>query len=151
MFEGKKRGVIFDVGHGAGSFVFRYAVPAMKQGFSPDSISTDLHVGSMNTGMKDMTNVMSKFLNLGMPLDDVILKSTWNPAREIRRETYGHLSVGAPADVAVLRIDKGDFGFVDVEKARFQGNQRLGCEMTLLDGNVVYDLNGRSTELWDKK
>jgi len=151
LFEGKKRGVIFDVGHGAGSFVFRYAVPAMKQGFSPDSISTDLHVGSMNTGMKDMTNVMSKFLNLGMPLDDVILKSTWNPAREIRRETYGHLSVGAPADVAVLRIDKGDFGFVDVEKARFQGNQRLGCEMTLLDGNVVYDLNGRSTELWDKK
>ena len=151
LFEGQKRGVIFDVGHGGGSFVFRYAVPAMKQGFTPDSISTDLHIGSMNAGMKDMTNVMSKFLNLGMPLDDVILKSTWNPAREIRRETYGHLSVGAPADVAILRLDTGDFGFVDVDRARFQGRQRLGCEMTILDGNVVYDLNGRSSELWDKK
>ncbi|MDQ3652307.1 MAG: amidohydrolase/deacetylase family metallohydrolase [Acidobacteriota bacterium] len=151
LFEGQKRGVIFDVGHGGGSFVFRYAVPAMKQGFTPDSISTDLHIGSMNAGMKDMTNVMSKFLNLGMQLDDVILKSTWNPAREIRRELYGHLSVGAPADVAILRLDTGDFGFVDVDRARFQGRQRLGCEMTILDGNVVYDLNGRSSELWDKK
>ncbi len=151
LFEGQKRGVIFDVGHGGGSFVFRYAVPAMKQGFAPDSISTDLHIGSMNAGMKDMINVMSKFLNLGMTLDDVILKSTWNPAREIRRETYGHLSVGAPADIAVLRLDKGDFGFVDVDRARLQGGQRLGCEMTVLDGNVVYDLNGRSSEPWDKK
>ena len=151
LFEGQKRGVIFDVGHGGGSFVFRYAVPAMKQGFAPDSISTDLHIGSMNAGMKDMINVMSKFLNLGMTLDDVILKSTWNPAREIRRETYGHLSVGAPADIAVLRLDKGDFGFVDVDRARLQGSQRLGCEMTLLDGNVVYDLNGRSSDPWDKK
>ncbi len=151
LFEGQKRGVIFDVGHGGGSFVFRYAVPAMKQGFAPDSISTDLHIGSMNAGMKDMINVMSKFLNLGMTLDDVILKSTWNPAREIRRETYGHLSVGAPADIAVLRLDKGDFGFVDVDRARLQGSQRLGCEMTLLDGNVVYDLNGRNSEPWDKK
>lgn len=151
LFEGQKRGVIFDVGHGGGSFVFRYAVPAMKQGFSPDSISTDLHIGSMNTGMKDMTNVMSKFLNLGMSLDDVILKSTWNPAREIRRETYGHLSVGAPADIAVLRLDKGDFGFVDVDKMRHQGSQRLGCEMTVLGGTVAYDLNGRSSDLWDKK
>lgn len=151
LFEGQKRGVVFDVGHGGGSFVFRYAVPAMKQGFSPDSISTDLHIGSMNTGMKDMTNVMSKFLNLGMSLDDVILKSTWNPAREIRRETYGHLSVGAPADIAVLRLDKGDFGFVDVDKMRHQGSQRLGCEMTVLGGTVAYDLNGRSSDLWDKK
>jgi dihydroorotase len=151
LFEGQKRGVIFDVGHGGGSFVFRYAVPAMKQGFAPDSISTDLHIGSMNAGMKDMTNVMSKFLSLGMTLEDVILKSTWNPAREIRRETYGHLSVGSPADIAVLRLDKGDFGFVDVDKTRLQGSQRLGCEMTLLDGNVVYDLNGRNSELWDKK
>lgn len=150
LFEGKKRGVIFDVGHGGGSFVLRYAVPAMKQGFTPDSISTDLHTGSMNAGMKDMTNVMSKFLSLGMPLDEVILKSTWNPAREIRREQHGHLSVGAPADVAVLRLDKGDFGFVDVDKARFQGTQRLGCELTIRDGNVVYDLNGRSSEPWDK-
>ncbi len=65
----------------------------------------------MNAGMKDIVNVMSKFLNLGMPLPEVILKSSWNPAREIRREKFGHLTVGAPADIAVLRLDRGDFGF----------------------------------------
>jgi dihydroorotase len=150
LFEGKKRGVIFDVGHGAGSFIFRYAVPAMKQGFTPDSISTDLHLRSANGGMRDMVNLMSKFLNMGMPLEEVILKSTWNPAKEIKREKFGHLSVGAPADIAVFRLDRGDFGFVDVEKARMKGDRKLACEMTLLDGNVMYDLNGRSSEPWEK-
>ena len=85
LFEARKRGVIFDVGHGGGSFLLRQAVPAVQQGFLPDSISTDLHIGSMNAGMKDMLNVMSKFLNIGMPLDDVIGRSTWNPAREIHQ------------------------------------------------------------------
>ena len=92
LFEARKRGVIFDVGHGGGSFLFRQAVPAVKQGFVPDSISTDLHIGSMNAGMKDMLNVMSKFLNMGMPLDDVIVRSTWNPAREIKHEESGAIS-----------------------------------------------------------
>ncbi|MCI0337830.1 MAG: amidohydrolase/deacetylase family metallohydrolase [Acidobacteria bacterium] len=150
LFEGKKRGVIFDVGHGAGSFVFRYAVPAMKQGFTPNSISTDLHLRSANGGMKDMVNVMSKFLNMGMPLEEVILKSTWNPSKEIKREKFGHLSIGAPADVAVFRLERGDFGYVDVEKAMMKGNQRMACEMTLLDGNVMYDLNGRNSDSWEK-
>ena len=94
MWEGRKRGVIFDVGHGGGSFAWRIAVPAMKEGFLPDSISTDLHIGSMNSGMKDMLNVMDKFLAMGMSLDDVMLRSTWNPAREIGHEELGHLSVG---------------------------------------------------------
>lgn len=150
QFEAKKRGVIFDTGHGGGSLVFRYAVPAMKQGFVPDSISTDLHTGSMNAGMKDLVNVMSKFLNLGMPLNEVILKSTWNPAREIHRDKYGHLSVGAPADVAVLKLERGSFGFVDTEKMMMKGTQRLTCEMTLLGGSVMYDLNGRSSDPWQK-
>src|SRR5205085_5726218 len=83
MWEGRKRGVIFDVGHGGGSFAWRIAVPAIKEGFLPDSISTDLHVTSMNSGMKDMLNLMSKFLALGLPVDDVIVRSNWNPAREI--------------------------------------------------------------------
>lgn len=150
LFAAKKRGVIFDVGHGGGSFIWRYAVPSMKQGFVPDSISTDLHVGSMNAGMKDIVNVMSKFLNLGMPLQEVILKSTWNPAKEIRREQHGHLTVGAPADVAVFKLEKGDFGFVDSDKLLMKGTQRLACEMTLKSGDVMWDLNGRSSELWDK-
>ncbi|MEP7272153.1 MAG: amidohydrolase/deacetylase family metallohydrolase, partial [Acidobacteriota bacterium] len=148
LFEAKKRGVIFDVGHGGGSLVWRYAVPSMKQGFVPDSISTDLHVGSMNAGMKDIVNVMSKFLNLGMPLEEVILKSTWNPAKEIRREMFGHLTVGAAADVAVFRLERGDFGFVDSDKLLMKGSQRLACEMTLMGGNVMWDLNGRGSAPW---
>jgi len=150
LFEARKRGVIFDVGHGGGSFLFRQAVPAVRQGFVPDSISTDLHNTSMNAGMKDMLNVMSKFLNIGMPLDDVIARSTWNPAREIKHEEVGHLSVGAPADVAVLRLEHGQFGFVDVNGARMRGDQKLVCEMTVRDGKVVYDLNGITREEWDK-
>src|SRR5260370_9497516 len=127
LFEGRKRGVIFDVGNGGGSLLFRQAVPAVKQGFIPDSISTDLHVGSMNAGMKNMLNVMSKFLNMGMALDDVVIRSTWHPAREIKREEFGNLSVGAAADVAVLRLETGNFGFVGTFGARRKGQQKLVC------------------------
>jgi dihydroorotase len=150
LFEARKRGVIFDAGHGGGSFVFKHAVPAIKQGFKPDSISTDLHTSSMNAGMKDMLNVMSKFLNIGMTLDEVIAASTWHPARQIKREQLGHLTVGAPADVAALRVETGDFGFVDVLGARMKGNKRLAAELTLRDGLVVWDRNGITREDWDK-
>lgn len=149
-FEARKRGIIFDVGHGGGSLVFRFAVPAMKQGFAPDSISTDLHTGSMNAGMKDIVNVMSKFLNLGMPLPEVIQKSTWNPAKEIRREKHGHLTVGAAADIAVLKLERGAFGFIDTGKSMMKGTQKLTCEMTLSGGQVMWDLNGRAAEPWEK-
>lgn len=148
LLEARKRGVIFDVGHGGGSFVFSHAVPAIKQGFVPDSISTDLHIGSMNAGMKDMTNLMSKFLSMGMPLEDVILRSTWNPAHEISHEEIGHLTVGAPGDVALLRVEKGHFGFVDSRGWRMDGNQKLECELTVKDGEVVWDLNGISRDDW---
>ncbi|MBV6432338.1 MAG: Allantoinase [Bryobacteraceae bacterium] len=148
LFEARKRGVIFDVGHGGGSFVFRQAAPAMQQGFVPDSISTDLHYTSMNGGMKDMLNVMSKFLNMGMNLDDVILRSTWNPAREIKRQELGNLSVGSGADITVLRVENGKFGFVDVYGARMDGSRKLVAEMTVRDGKVVWDLNGLAREDW---
>jgi len=150
MIEGRKRGVIFDVGHGGGSFLWRVAAPLVKQGFLPDSISTDLHIGSMNAGMKDMLNVMDKFLALGLSVEDVIARSTWNPAREIKHEELGHLSVGAPADVAVLKVETGGFGFVDMYGARMKGTRRFGCELTLRDGKVVYDLNGITRTDWDK-
>jgi dihydroorotase len=151
MIEGRQRGVIFDVGHGAGSFAWKIAVPAIEQGFLPDSISTDLHITSMNAGMKDMLNVMSKFLALGLSVDDVIAKSTWNPAREIHHEELGHLSTGAIADLAVLRLQNGDFGFVDMSSIRMDGKQKFICEMTVHDGKVVYDLNGLSSTSFKRR
>src|SRR5205809_2246918 len=149
MWAGRKRGVIFDVGHGGGSFAWRIAVPALKEGFLPDSISTDLHIGSMNSGMKDMLNVMDKFLAMGMSVKDVIARSTWNPAREIHHEELGNLSVGAPADVTVLRVETGKFGFVDMYGARLQGTRKLTCELTLRDGKVVYELSGMTRPDWN--
>ena len=150
LFEARKRGVIFDVGHGGGSFVFRHAVPALQQGFMPDSISTDLHIGSMNAGMKDMLNVMSKFVNMGMTVDQILAASTWHPARQIKREDLGHLSVGSIADVSVLRLETGQFGFIDVDGARLRGNKRFSAELTLKDGKVMWDRNGLSRQDWDK-
>ena len=150
LFEARKRGVIFDVGHGGGSFLFRQAVPAIREGFVPDSISTDLHTESMNAGMKDMLNVMSKFVNMGVSLDDVIAMSTWHPAREIKRVGLGNLSVGEPADIAVLRVEQGRFGFVDSYGARLEGTQRFVCELTIRDGLIVWDLNGITRQNWDK-
>ena len=151
LFEARKRGVIFDVGHGGGSFSFRQAVPAVKQGFVADSISSDLHVTSMNAGMKDLLNVMSKFLAIGVPLKEVVARATWNPAREIHREEYGHLTVGAVADIAVLRVVDGEFGFVDSARRRLRGTRKLICELTLKGGRPMWDLNGLTSDDWDKK
>jgi dihydroorotase len=150
LFEAKKRGVIFDLGHGGGSFVFNQAFPAVHQGFLPDSISTDLHIGSMNAGMKDMTNVMSKFLNLDMKLEDIIQRSTQNPAREIHHEELGNLSVGSDADIAVLSIEKGKFGFVDSLGGKLEGRQKIVCQLTVRNGLIVWDLNGLARDDWRK-
>ncbi len=138
----QKRGVIFDVGHGGGSFMFEQAIPAIKQGLKPNSISTDLHTGSMNGGMKDMINVMSKLLNIGLTLNEVITCSTWNPAQIIHKKELGNLSIGAPADVALLSLDKGSFGYIDVGGFKITGDKKLVCQLTLRDGEVVWDLNG---------
>ncbi len=97
-----------------------------------------------------MLNVMDKFLALGLSVDEVFARSTWNPAKEIRHEELGNLSVGSPADVAVLRLQKGSFGFVDMYGARLDGSRKLICELTVRGGKVVYDLNGLTRERWDK-
>ena len=137
----RQRGVKFDVGHGGGSFVFRNAAPSVQTGFFPDSISTDLHAGSMNAGMMDMVTTMSKMLVLGVPLKEVIRESTLGPALIIRHPELGHLSVGAVADVAVLNLMSGHFGFVDAFGGKLEGTQRIFCEMTLKGGKIVWDWN----------
>ena len=131
VFEAQKRGIVFDVGHGGGSFIFKQAIPAVQQGFKPNVISTDLHTGSMNGGMKNINNVMSKFLNMGLSIQEVIATTTSKPAQYIQRKDLGHLSVGAEADVAILNIRKGDFGFIDTRGKRMKGKQKIECELTL--------------------
>jgi dihydroorotase len=148
VLEARKRGVIFDAGHGGGSFLFRQAVPAMKQGFHPDVISTDLHAGSQNSGMKDILNTMSKFLNMGMPLAEVIKANTARAAAVIKRPDLGTLKVGGEADIAVLALRRGKFGFIDTAGSKMLGDQKLECELTVKGGQVVWDLNGMSRPLW---
>jgi dihydroorotase len=150
MVEGRKRKIIFDIGFGQASFYWYVAIPAYRAGFHPDSISTDLHTNSMNGGMKNMNNVMSAILALGSSLSDVIRMSTWAPAQEIRRPQLGNMDVGAEADVAVLRVEKGTFGLLDSAQARLTGTERITTEMTLRKGAVVYDLNGLGSEDWKR-
>ena len=151
VFEAQKRGIIFDVGHGGGAFSWRQAVPAFKQGFYPNVISTDLHAESMNGGMKDMSNVMSKFLSMGMSLQDVIQRSTWNPANVIHRSDLGSLSVGSDADVAVFNVRKGDFGFLDIRNSKVKGTQKLEAELTIRAGKIVWNLNGIGAPAWEEE
>lgn len=148
-FEAQDKGLIFDVGHGGGSFLFRVAVPATEQGFYPNTISTDLHIGSMNGGMKDMLNVVSKMMNLGMSLQEAITASTWKPAQVIQREDLGHLSEGAEADLAIFKLREGQFGFIDSSGAAYKGSKKLETELTLRAGRIVWDLNGIGAKSWE--
>ena len=138
----QKKGIIFDVGYGGASFNFSQAIPSLKAGFYPNTISTDLHTGSMNSSMKDQLGVMSKFLLMGMELNNIVKASTWEPAKVIKHEELGNLSIGAIADVAVLSLRQGNFGFYDKTGYKLEGKQKFECEMTIKGGKIVYDLNG---------
>src|SRR5216683_72402 len=148
FIEGRQRGIYFDVGQGGGSFKWSLAVPMIKAGFIPDSISTDLHITSMNAAMKDELNVGDKIMAIGVSLKQVVAEMTSRPAHEIKHEELGNLSEGSIADVAVLRVETGSFGFTDMVNKRFDGKQKLLCELTIKDGKIVYDTNGISADLW---
>jgi dihydroorotase len=150
MFEAREKGILFDLGHGAGSFWFRNAVPAFRGGFPPDTISTDLHMANISGPVHSMLTTMSKFLSMGMPLQEVIRRSTSEPAKVIWRPELGTLSVGAEADVAVFRELGGIFGFADCGKAKMTGTKKLECQLTLRAGKIVYDLNGLSMPEWEQ-
>ena len=147
----RQRGIYCDIGHGGGSFAWSVAGPIMKSGYKPDSISTDLHITSMNNGMKDILNVADKMMVLGETLQEVIAQMTVNPAHEIKQDQLGNLSVGSGADVAVLSVETGHFGFVDMYNLKRPGTKKLICQLTLRDGKVVYDLNGISADMWNVK
>jgi dihydroorotase len=150
LFQARQRGVIFDLGHGAGSFWFRNAVPAIRQSFVPDSISTDLHVHSVNGLAGSLLHTMNKMLNMGLPLEEVIARATVAPAREIGHPELGTLAVGAEADVAVLTMQEGEVGFIDCGKAKLVGSRALQCQLTLRAGEVVYDPQGLTMPRWEE-
>jgi dihydroorotase len=150
LWQARERGVIFDLGHGAASFWFRNAVPAIAQGFVPDSISTDLHTGNLNGPVIDMATTMSKVLAMGVPLAEVIARSTVAPAREIGHPELGTLTPGAEADVAVFALEEGEFGLVDCGKTLLESNQRLRCLLTVRAGEIVYNPNGLGVPGWDQ-
>jgi dihydroorotase len=150
MFQARERGIRFDLGHGAASFWFRNAVPAFRGGFAPDTISTDLHMANINGPVLSMLNTMNKFLAIGMPLVELIQRSTQEPARLIQRPEYGTLTPGAEADVAVFQLHQGSFGFTDCGSARLMGREKLECRLTVRAGKIVYDPSGLSMPEWEQ-
>jgi dihydroorotase len=147
MKAAKERGVLFEVGHGGGSFGFENAIPLTQAGFFPDAISTDLHINSMNAAMKDQLTCMDKMMALGMDLKGVIEASTWKPAQMIKRTELGHLTVGAEADIAILSMRTGNFGLFDYLGNKLETDKKLECQMTIRAGSIVYDLNGIATPI----
>jgi dihydroorotase len=150
VLDALKKGIRFDVGHGGAMFHFSVAVPALKQGLFPNSFGSDLHRFSMNSGMKNMLDIMSKYLNMGMTIPDIIFRATSNSANSIKRPDLGQLGEGADADIAILSVRKGNFGFIDAGGARMAGDRKFEAEMTIRAGKIVWDQNGLAADDWMK-
>lgn len=148
MLEARRRGVLFDVGHGAGSFWFRIAAPAVAQGFLPDTISTDLHKRSVMLQRSTLTNVMSKFLALGLTVEQVVERTTVNAAKAIRRPELGGIDVGSEADIALLELRRGPVAYLDSGRGKLSGDKELVCVMTVRKGEVVWDAVGLAAGDW---
>ncbi len=146
MWEARKRGVLFDVGHGSGSLWFRIAVPAIEQGFLPDTISTDIHKSSIMLPRANLITTMSKFLNMGMTLEQVVERVTVNAARAIRRPGLGVLAEDSIADIAIVKLERGKFAYLDSGHGKLTGDKRLRCALTIRDGKIVWDEDGLAAE-----
>jgi dihydroorotase len=151
VLDAMKKGIRFDVGHGGGMFHFAVAVPALKQGLLPNSFGSDLHRFSMNSGMKNMLDIMSKFLTMGMTVQDIIYRATWNSAISVKRPDLGNLSEGSVADLVILNVLKGKFGFIDTKGVKMSGDRKFDAEMTIRAGKVVWDKNGLASRDWTEK
>lgn len=133
--DARARGVLFDVGHGAGSFNFDIARKALDQGFLPDTISTDVYTASINGPVYDMPTTMAKMQHLGMSLDDVLVRTTLNPAKIVDRVPgMGTLTVGGPADIALLEMQEGDFRLVDSQRNAVRVDKRIMSRLTICRG-----------------
>jgi dihydroorotase len=130
----RERGVLFDVGHGAGSFSFKTARTMMANGFLPDTISSDIHTLCIEGPAFDQVTTLSKFLCLGMKLSDVIAASTVNAAAALRRPEYGSLRPGSLGDATVLSIENGTFDYVDVTGEHLEGDRRIFSQAVVLRG-----------------
>ena len=148
LFEARRRGVIFDLGNGAGSFWFRNAVPSYEQGFYPDTISTDLYADNMNGPVFNLLHIMSKYLAIGMPLEEVLYRTTKRPAEIIGHPELGDLAAGREADIAVLKVQKGEFQFADSGNASLPGTSRLECLLTVRNGEIVYNPMAMGMPYW---
>lgn len=149
VLDARKKGILFDVGHGGVGFWFNQAVPSVKQGLAPDTFGTDMHHNSVNSGMKDMLNLMSKYLNMGMQAEDIIQRASWGAATAIKRPDLGNLSPGSEADIAIIKVLDGKFGFLDAGGFKLEGNKKFQAEMTIRAGKIVWDLNGMAGVPWD--
>jgi dihydroorotase len=150
VLEARKKGILFDVGHGGVGFWFNQAVPSVKQGLAPDTFGTDMHHNSVNSGMKDMLNLMSKYLNMGMQAEDIIERASWGAATAIKRPDLGNLSPGSEADIAIIKVLDGKFGFLDAGGFKLEGDKKFQAEMTIRAGKIVWDLNGMAGVPWSK-
>jgi dihydroorotase len=148
VLAAQKKGVLFDVGHGGAGFWFSQAIPAFQQGLWPNSFGSDLHRFSMNSGMKSMLNIMSKYLNIGMPVNEIITRASWKAAQSIKRNDLGNLSAGSDADISVLKITNGNFGFIDAGGNKLAGKRKFEAELTIRAGKIVWDLNGLAATNW---
>ena len=134
IIAARERGVIFDIGHGKGSFGYATAEVMLQSGFSPDCISSDVHVLSIVGPAHDQLVTMSKFLALGMSLNQVITASTSEPAKAVGRPELGHLGVGTPADISVLKLEEGEFEFLDVEGETRTGQTQIRPHRLMVGG-----------------
>lgn len=150
VMTARERGILFDLGHGGAGFWYDQAIPAIRAGFLPNTLGTDLHRSSIQGSMKSLPAVMSKCLAMGMSMMETVERATWGPAKAIGRQELGHITEGGLADLTVLSAAKGRFGFPDAGGRRIRGRTRLTAELTISDGRVIWDLQGRMAEDWMK-
>lgn len=148
LIEARQNGIYFDLGHGEGSFVFNNAILAYEDGFLPDSLSSDLYMGNIHGSALNLLHIMSKYLSMGMSMEEIILRTTTNPAKILKHQELGSLKTGSCADVAILRKIDGEFGFTDCEKKRIKGTSKIECLLTIREGSIVYDPYGISMGEW---